>query len=106
MNRKSERARAILCDPRFPSRGAFHKDASEFEDHFACPTPMAFVGPTTTVGGALAIRFGVSYSRSQIAAGRSTSTWSAVEGLGAGIGVSFRQARIENVSVENCQCPK
>jgi hypothetical protein len=95
----------VIVDSIGPSRGAYAiKSANEFEDHFACPTPMAFVGPALTVGGAVAIRFGVSYSRTQIGAARSSGGWSPVEGLGAGFGASVGQARIENVRREDCQC--
>jgi len=84
------------------------RSAIEFEDHFACPNPMAFAGPAVIVSATAAVRFGASYSRAQVAAARSSGGWSAVEGLGASMGVSVGNARVpvEDIQFETCQCEK
>ena len=99
----------VLVDSLGPGFGASStRSATEFEDHFACPNPMAFAGPAVTFSGTLAVRFGTSYSRTQLGAARSSGGWSAVEGVGASIGVNFGNARVpeEEIQFEKCQCEK
>ncbi|MGH8671027.1 MAG: RHS repeat-associated core domain-containing protein, partial [Burkholderiales bacterium] len=99
----------VLVDSLGPGFGASStRSTTEFEDHFACPNPMAFAGPAVTFSGTIAVRFGTSYSRTQLGAARSSGGWSAVEGLGASIGVNFGNARVpvEDIRFENCPCEK
>ena len=81
------------------------RSANDFEDHFACPNPMAFAGAALTYSATAAARFGVSYNRVLLGAATS-SGWSAVEGIGASIGFSLGQARIEDIRIEDCSCNK
>jgi RHS repeat-associated protein len=77
------------------------RDEAEFEDDFECPNPMAFAGPAIGFTGVIAFRYGVSYSRTQI--GRAVSSgWSAVEGIGGGIGPWVGASDVEILKSEDC----
>jgi RHS repeat-associated protein len=78
------------------------RDEAEFEDDFDCPNSMVFAGPALGYCGVAAFRYGVAYCRAQIGRAAMKGGWSAVEGIGGGIGPWAGIADVQVLNVDGC----
>jgi RHS repeat-associated protein len=79
---------------------------SEYEDHFECPTPMAFEGPATRVSTGFALSSGSGFSFSTLGRATSPGGWGALEGWGVGSGYSFGSSKVKDPFYSKCDPPQ
>ncbi len=90
-----------------PSVGAIsQKWFAELTDPFVCPSPSALAGPANSYSAGVAVKWGLSYSRTRIGIAENVG-WDVIQGLGATVGVGVGMSSVEVLERTPCDdCPK